>query len=223
MSVRPLVQWSPTALKNFENCARKYHEVNVLKKYKIEKTEQLRYGDRLHKAADGYIKTGVMAKEFAFMQPVLDAMLAKEGTAYGEQKFALNVHLQPRKFFDNDVWVRGVADMLILNPAKKVAWVVDWKTGNDKYPDRDQLELMALMVMAHHPTIEQVNAALFFVLKDSMIKEKYARVRYDTMWQRYRERVASIEAAHASGVWNPQRSGLCGWCEVTTCEFNPKG
>ena len=48
--------WSHSALKDFEGCARRYHEVRVLKNYVQKPTEQIRYGKELHKAAEDYVK-----------------------------------------------------------------------------------------------------------------------------------------------------------------------
>lgn len=219
------INWSHSALKDYENCPRKYHEVRVLKHFKMKETEQILYGNRLHAAAEIYAKTGEMPEEFAGtdLRGIVDALMAKTGVKYAEHKMALTEDLEPCDWMASNVWVRGIADLLIVDDEGKTAWVVDYKTGNDKYPDRGQLELMALLVFAHFPDILQVNAALLFVVKNSMVKEKYVRWDADETWWKYRERVARIIAAHESGVWNPQRSGLCGWCEVTSCEMNPKG
>ena len=104
----------------------------------------------------------------------------------------------------------------------KKAWIVDYKTGSNKYPDTDQLELMALLTFAHYPDIDKVNAALLFVVKESITKLTVRREDAEKLWWKYRERVAKIESSHSSGVWNPKQSGLCKWCAVTSCEFNPK-
>jgi len=217
------IAWSHTALKMYENCPRKYHEVRVLKRYPIIRTEAILYGDRLHAAADAYAKGKPMAPEFGFMVPIVDAMLKKEGEVHTELKFALSGALAPRSWYDKDVWVRAIADLLVIDRGGKRAWIVDWKTGKDKYPDRDQLEIMALCVFALYPDIDEVRSALVFVVKGSVFKDTYKRAQADALWWKYRERVARIDAAHASGIWNPQKSGLCGYCEVLTCEMNPKG
>jgi len=44
------VTWSHSSLKDFEGCARRYHEVKVLKKHPFPDTEQIRYGKELHTA-----------------------------------------------------------------------------------------------------------------------------------------------------------------------------
>jgi hypothetical protein len=94
-------------------------------------------------------------------------------------------------------------------------------TGNDKYPDRDQLVLMSLMVFTHFPHIRRVSSALMFVVKGSMFKHRMERDEAEETWWRYRERVAKLEAAHANNVWNPSQSPLCGWCPVKSCVFHP--
>lgn len=213
------VTWSHSSLKDYENCARKYHEVRVLKKHKQEKTEQILYGEELHKAAEQYVKGEPLPKQFEFMREIIDALLAKEGEKTAEIQMALDINLQPVEWFSKQAWVRGIADLLILDGT--VAWVVDYKTGSNKYPDRNQLDLMSLLVFAHHPEIMQVNSALLFVVKNSMIKHKVKREDAEKLWWEYRERVSRIEASHTNEVWNPKQSGLCPWCPVKTCEFHP--
>jgi RecB family exonuclease len=220
------IAWSHSALKDFEGCARRYHATKILKLYPYEETSATRYGNQLHKAAEDYIKDKTpFPTEFSFMKELVDALAAKAGPTgkvYAEQKMALSVDLEKRSWFDKDVWVRGVADMLILDKPQAKAWVIDWKTGNDKYPDTDQLLLMALMVMSLHPEIEKVHSALFFVAKGSRVLHKTMEAEYDRKWLVFRERVARIEAAKAAGTWNPSPSPLCGWCPHKPCEHNPK-
>ena len=119
-------------------------------------------------------------------------------------------------------WVRGIADLLIVEDDNLTARVVDWKTGSNKYPDRDQLVLMSLMVFEHFPHIRSVSSALFFIVKDSMTAHRMTRDDIESAWWDYRQRVAKLEASYATDVWNPKQSPLCGWCPVTTCPFNPK-
>jgi RecB family exonuclease len=219
---KPL-SWSHTALKDYEGCPRRYHEVRVLKKYPFQETEATRYGNDLHKAVELYIKDNTaIPEQYAFVQPVVDALLKKPGRKLAEQKMAVTVDLKPCDWFDKGAWSRGIADLLIIDDDNLTAWVADWKTGNNKYPDRDQLRLMALLVFAHYPHIRKVNSALIFVVKDDMVKSKMSVDEFSTGWQEYRERVAKIEASVASGVWHPKQTPLCGWCPCTGCEHNPK-
>lgn len=217
------VKWSHSALKDFEGCPRRYHEVKVLKNYPAPETEQMRYGKELHKAAELYIKEGTPFPEhFSFMQPVLTALLTKPGRRFAEHEMALTETLAPCDFKAEDVWVRGIVDLLIVDDDNLTAWVVDYKTGNNKYPDTDQLILMELLVFAHFPHIRQVNSALLFVVKESMVKHKMSIEEKEANWWRYRERVAKLAACFENDVWNPHSTPLCNWCPVKKCEFNPR-
>ena len=213
--------WSHSALKDFEGCARRYHEVRVLKNYVQKTTKEISYGKDLHKAAEDYVKDNTpIPPQFSYVQPTIDALLAKPGTKYAEHEMGLTVDLRPCGFKDENCWVRGIADLLIVDEESLTAWVVDYKTGKDKYPDKEQLTLMSLMVFAHFPIIRMVKSALLFVVKDTMVKHKVMLEEATSYWQDYRERVARLEAAFANDVWNPTVTPLCPWCPVKTCEFN---
>jgi RecB family exonuclease len=217
------VTWSHSSLKDYEGCARRYHEVKVLKKFPFKDTQATLYGKEYHTAAELYIRDGTpLPEQFAFSKDMLDALIKKNGRKLCEIQMALTVDLQPCDWKSKEVWVRGIADLLIIDDENLTAWVVDYKTGNNKYPDREQLKLMALMVFAHHPHIRKVNAALLFVVKNDMVKYQLSVDEKDPLWWDYRERVARIEQAYASGVWNPKSSPLCPWCPVTTCENHPR-
>jgi len=217
------VKWSHSALKDFEGCARRYHEVKVLKKYPTPETEQIKYGKELHSAAENYVKNNTeMPEQFAFMNPVLKALLSKPGRKFPEHEMALTDNLRPCNFKSDDMWVRGIADLLIVDDDNLTAWVVDYKTGNNKYPDVDQLILMSLLVFANFPHIRQVKSALLFVVKETMVKHKMSVDDVPAAWQRYRERVAKLHACFEHDVWNPTQTPLCGWCPVKGCEFNPR-
>jgi len=209
-------------LKDFEGCPRRYHEVKVLNNFPFQETEATNYGKQFHTAAEFYIKDGTpLPPEFEYAKDMLDALIAKPGRKLCEYEMGLTRDLQPCDFNDKNRWVRGIADLLIIDDENLTARVVDYKTGNNKYPDRDQLKLMSLMVFKHFPHIRKINSALLFVVKNDMVKHSMTVDEADAEWWNYRERVAKLEACVASGVWNPKSSGLCrAHCPVITCEYN---
>lgn len=217
------VTWSHSSLKDYEGCPRRYHEVKVLKNYPFKDTDATLYGKELHTAAELYIKEDTpLPPQFAFLQGTLDALKAKPGRKLCEHQMGVTKDLKPCGFMDKEVWVRGIADLLIIDDENLTARVVDYKSGNNKYPDREQLKLMALMVFAHFPHIRRVSGALLFVVKEDIAKASFMVGEAEEYWWDYRERVARIEQAHETGVWNPKPTPLCGWCPVTTCEHNRK-
>jgi RecB family exonuclease len=217
------VTWSHSSLKDYEGCPRRYHEVKVLKNYPFKDTDATLYGKELHTAAELYIKEGTpLPPQFAFIKDTLDALKAKPGRKLCEHEMGVTKDLKPCKFMDKEVWVRGIADLLIIDDENLTARVVDYKSGNNKYPDREQLKLMALMVFAHFPHIRRVSGALLFVVKEDIAKASFMVGEAEEHWWDYRERVARIEQAHETGVWNPKPTPLCGWCPVSSCEHNRK-
>ena len=217
------VKWSHSALKDYEGCPRRYHEVKVLKNYPFTDTDATLYGKQYHEAAEFYIQNNTpLPPQFEFTKDTLDALKRMPGRKLCEHEMGVKADLTPCAFNDPEVWCRGIADLLIIDDDNLTARVVDYKTGNNKYPDREQLKLMALMVFAHFPHIRRVSGALLFVLKDDMAKASYMVGEAEEYWWDYRQRVARIEQAHETGVWNPKPTPLCGWCVVKTCEHNRK-
>lgn len=217
------IRWSHSSLKDYEGCARRYHEVKVLKKYPFQETSATRYGTDVHAAIEHYIlENKPLPPQHAQFKPIVDAMLKKSGRKLAEHEMALTKELVPCAWDSEDAWVRGIADILIVDDDNLTAWVGDWKTGNNRYPDRDQLVLMSLMVFVHFPHIRKVNSALLFIVKNDMVKMQMLREQAPAFWDKYRERIGKLEASYAHNVWNPTQTPLCGWCQVTGCEFNPK-
>jgi hypothetical protein len=108
--------WSHSSLKDFEGCARRYHEVKVLKNYPFQETEATRYGNQVHEALELYIKENKpIPPEYAQFKDVADAMLGKPGRKLAEHEMALTADLKPCEWKSPDVWVRGIADILIVD------------------------------------------------------------------------------------------------------------
>jgi len=217
-----MIQWSFSGLKDYETCNRRYHEVKVLKHYPREETEQTLYGTKLHKQAEDFIEHGKpLDPDFAFLTPVMRAIVGMDGTKYCELEMGLREDLSPCEFRDPAYWVRGIADLVVLASDGLTARCFDYKSGSDRYPDTDQLLLMALMIFQHFPAVQSVTGGLLFVLKGTVTKHRVRRDQAEQLWWRWRERVARIEGSKANNYWPPKQSGLCKkYCPVRSCEFN---
>lgn len=215
-----LPAWSFSSLKGFLTCAKQYYHLRVAKDYVSRPTAATLYGSEFHKACEDYVRDGTpLEARFAHVQSVLDALTAIKGERLCEHKMALSTRLEPCEFFAPDCFVRGIADLLILQREKGVAYCVDYKTGkSSRYADTGQLELMALMVFAHFPEIKEVRGALLFVVPNDMIKGTYMKKDRKALWAGWLGKYAKLEAAYEHGVWNASPSGLCrNYCPVTEC------
>lgn len=217
-NIKP-IQWSFSSLKDFIGCPKRYYEIKVAKNFETKITEALTYGKEVHSALEEYVRDGKpLPLNYQRFQKAVDELLQIEGQKMVEHEMALLPDKTPCLFTDTNRWVRGIADLLIVNG--DTAWVVDYKTGSDRYPDLDQLKLMALMVFSHFPAVQKVKGALLFILKNSLVSEEYTRNQCDVLWEAFLAKTKRLELAYSMNEWTEQPSPLCRYCPVTTCQFN---
>ena len=210
--------WSYSALKQYENCPRQYHEIRVLKNYLVTENEAMRYGTEVHKALEDYVAEGKpLAKNYQRFKEMVDPLVVIPGTKYPEHEMALTYSREPCDFHAEHRWVRGICDLLIVDG--DYAFVVDYKTGSNKYPDPKQLRLMALMVFTHFPEVNKIKGGLMFVLKNSFLTEEYHRKDMDKSWGMFERSLKRLENSYDDDQWQPNPTPLCGWCSVDSCEF----
>lgn len=214
--------WTFSALKQFETCPRQYAEIRIYRNFRDAPNDKALYGDRLHKAAEDYVRNGTpLPEEFGYIAPVVDALVTNANyVAHPEIELAMGYKGEPMEYDDPARWFRGKADLAMLPKAGSLARVVDYKTGNPRYADTDQLELMSALIMAHHAHIDIVRGALLFVMSPSaMVTHTTTREQIPDILAKYRERNAMRLSAYHSGNWRAKPSGLCKrFCVVTSCE-----
>ena len=211
--------WSYSSLKEYHQCPRKYHEIRVLKNYSTKDTQATIYGKEVHKALEDYVRDGVeLAKNYQRFKPFVDKLLAIPGEKYCEYEMALSHNKEPCDFKSEDRWVRGIVDLLIVDGTH--AFIIDYKTGSNKYPDPKQLRLMALMTFTHFPDVQKIKAGLLFVMHNSFISEEYLRKDMDKSWSMFEQPLKRLEMSYDTNKWMPVSTPLCGWCPVESCEFH---
>ena len=211
--------WSFSSLKEYVNCPRQYQELKVLKRHEKKATEQMLYGTVVHKACEDYVAEGKpLEKNYLRFKPVLDSLIEIPGTKYPEYEMALTPDKQPCAFNDDGRWVRGIVDLLIVDDDH--AFIVDYKTGSNRYPDPKQLKLMALMTFAHFPKVKVIKAGLLFVMHESFMSEEYTRDQIPKLWNYFSTDLERLKISYENNIWNPNPTPLCGWCPVKTCEFH---
>ena len=87
-----MTTWSYSSLKTFEQCAKKYYHLKVLKDVKDVGSEATIYGNEAHKAAEDYVSAGTpLPARFSYMQKTLDALLAIPGEKHCELKLGVEL------------------------------------------------------------------------------------------------------------------------------------
>jgi len=216
-----LKTWSYSAATTFEQCPKKYFHLYVAKDVKQDSnSEVLLYGNEVHKACELYIgKDKPLPEKFSQFQGVLEKLKQIPGDKLPEYKLGLTKDLKATGFFDNDVWWRGVADLLILDRDKGLATVIDYKTGkSSERADTRQLSLLSVAIFKHFPEIKTIKAGLVFLVAKDLVKEQYHTDNIDDMWVEWDNLIKRIDSAYESNVFNPSPNYLCrNYCPVTQC------
>lgn len=212
------IKWSYSGLKDYQNCPRQYHEVKVLKRYTKKPTQQMLYGTEVHRALENYIKDGTpLPDQYKRLQKQLDPLNEMPGEKFPEHQMALTAERVPCKFGAPDYWVRGITDLLVVD--EEQGYIVDYKTGSNRYPDPKQLQLMALLTFAHFPEVQHIKAGLLFVMHEHFVTAEYRRGDADKLWQDFAPTLERLRLSYENDTWLPNPTPLCGWCPVTACEF----
>jgi len=211
--------WSYSALKQYQNCPKQYYEIKVAQNYTIIPSEKMIYGTEVHKALEDYVKDGKeLALNYLRFKSIVDELIAIPGTKYPEYEMALTKDRNVCAFDDPGRWVRGIVDLLIVDGEN--AYIIDYKTGSNKYPDPKQLRLMALMTFAHFPEVTKIKGGLLFVMHGSFVPETYHRIDIDKSWDKFAVPLQRLDNSYESNTWQANPTPLCRFCPVKSCEFN---
>jgi CRISPR/Cas system-associated exonuclease Cas4 (RecB family) len=197
-------------LSTFEQCGRKFEYLYVSKQVQDQGSVHTEYGTRVHEALEK-VATGVgdhteESKPFAAL---LAKIVARPGKQYYEYQMSVNGDRQPCDWFDSEVWVRSIADVLIVDGEK--AWIGDYKTGKVK-DDMTQLQLFAAMVFIHFPEVQTVTTSYIWLLKGELTNMTFTRKMLPSIWQALEERFNRVQEAVETGYFQPKPSPLCNWC-----------
>lgn len=201
----------------FESCPAKFDYLYVSKRVQDQANEASAYGDRVHKVLEAKgrqeLDESTLSEEgrttIDRWGGLVDKVLNRDGDKYFEKQMAVNFDLQPVDWFATDVWIRGIADVLIVN--NDVAYCLDYKTGKVK-DNPTQLQLFAAMVMWHFPKVQTVKTSFLWLKFDEITNAEYKRGHLEALWSALRPRFLKVQEVIDLGVFDTKPSGLCPWC-----------
>lgn len=219
-----LMPLSFSRLSTFESCEAKFDYLYVTKSVKDQDNEHTIYGTRVHEALETYGRAnapnatpddkgkaalaGVPDDAKAFL-PLVDKVVAQSGTHLFEQQMAISRDKKPCGWFDSNVWIRGIADVLVVDGSR--SWCLDWKTGKPK-ENPTQLQLFAALIFAHYPEVDEVNSVFVWLNHGTTTKAVYKRSMESHLWLALEPRFDRVQETVDLGVYKPKPSGLCPWC-----------
>lgn len=216
------ITWSFSSLKTFQQCPRKYYRTKIAKDIREPDTQATLYGKSVHTAAEEFIRDGTpIPEQYAYVRPMMENLKRIEGDKHCEVKLGFTENLEPCAFDAENVWWRGIADLVVINESKKLAYSIDYKTSKSaRYADTKQLDLVAIGIFKHFPNIVRVKSALAFVVSKEFVQTEHHVEMVPKYIEKPAQDVARIEAAIENGVWNPIQGPLCKFCAVKDCEYN---
>jgi len=213
--------WSYSSISLFQQCPQKYYRMRVVKDIVEPPQDHLLYGTAVHKAAEEYVRDGTpIPEKYGFIKEQLDALVKIKGDKHCEYEMGLTQDLQPCRFKDENVWWRGIADLIIINGEK--CFLVDYKTSkSSKYADTKQLELLSLAIFKHFPQVKKIKAGLLFLVVNDFVTRKYERDILTKSWVNWLDVTNTLEVCMNINTWNPKPNFTCkNWCHVTDCAHN---
>lgn len=223
MKVMPL---SFSRLSTFEQCEARFDYQYVSKRVVDQSNEASDYGDRVHKTLESYgqalVEGGAALERIKALEqspealqtlekwgPLVQRVTSRTGTKLFEHKMAVNKSLQAVDWFAEDVWLRSIADVLVVDG--DTAYCLDYKTGKVK-DNPTQLQLFAAMTMWHYPEVQRVKTSFIWLAHNTLTNATYERRFLDALWNGLRPRFEKVQETIELGVFKTKPSGLCPWC-----------
>lgn len=212
---------SHSLLNDYENCPRKANERYIKKSLPYVETPAMAWGNVVHKACESRLTSGKpLPPDVAHLEGICKA-LETIGKVQGELQVAVNNIWQPCAFKADDVWFRGKIDVPVIVAPDK-AFIFDWKTGK-KREDPAELEIHAALWQTREPELREIKA--FYIWEQECALGKLHEIDWGAISRtrvRLNSQMAHIKKAVETDYFPPRENPLCGWCDVTWCEFNPK-
>jgi len=200
----------------FEQCPARFDYQYVSKRVQDSQNEASAYGDRVHKVLEARGKGEAVDITNPEVQDtvvrwgsLVDTIAARPGEKFFERQMAVNSDLRPVDWFANDVWLRSIADVLVIDGT--TAFCGDWKSGKVK-DDPTQLQLFAAMVMWHFPEVNTVKTSYIWLKFNQLTSATYERRFLAPLWSALKPRFTRVQDTIELGVFGTKPSGLCPWC-----------
>jgi CRISPR/Cas system-associated exonuclease Cas4 (RecB family) len=209
---------SPSMLNDFEGCPARFEGVRILKKTKFEETQQIKWGNEVHKALEDHVKIGtVLPSYLSHMVPVIEGFRNAGFVLYAEIPMAVRWDWSACGWWDKDCMTRGKVDLFCLNRTTLEAHVFDYKTGKRK-EDKSQLNLYGTMALSALG-LSEVKSWFMWIKSKEKDFETVNQTNVHIYRNQFASRFGNIDEAYRTGVFPTKPSPLCAYCPfLQTCD-----
>lgn len=217
---------TPTLLAAYKTCPLKYKGKYITKEEVFVPNEAADFGNSVHSSVEESLKLGTPLNKDAspLMQDCVD-YLKWLGTQPGfelhiEKELAITRDLGVTTWKAKDVWMRGKADVFIIDHNTQRNIIIDWKTGKVK-DDPMQAQVLSLCATVTTKYVDNVCAWAF--VKYKQILTPHVHLGSMAPVATLLADATAYENACKNDAFPPTPNGLCGkWCGVLSCPYNGK-
>jgi CRISPR/Cas system-associated exonuclease Cas4 (RecB family) len=203
----------------YETCPRQFYYRYVARCLPFVETEQMKWGNRVHKALALRLKVKEpLPDALAQFEPLCASLEAAAGPILIEQTLVMDREgrpvQKPRGF------VSSRPDFVTFDEGYSHAFIIDWKTGKPREDDTE-LCFQFITLQVHYPTLQTADAAYYWT------KERRMGPVYDVVsqapdvWSRLCEVVDLIALQTQDGEKafpaKPGKHFPCPYCAATFC------
>lgn len=210
--------WSYSALNDYQNCPLRYAHNRFYCTTPWQDTEAIRWGNRVHKAAELTLKGKPHQDPEAFkpVEHYVKAMRTMDYKVEAELEIALTEAMLPTSWFSDNAWLRAKIDVVVTDD--KTAHLYDWKTGKTIRDSPEQLQLNAAMLSCIRPELELFDGKYIWTAHREVTGIKSIEKKdIKFIWQDIFPIVERMQDAWERDLFPPKPSGLCPWCQVDNC------
>jgi hypothetical protein len=215
---KPIV-WSYTMLNTYaEVCPHQFFHRYITKTVKFVESQAVRDGNEVHTAFEQRLGGRrpfpphlQHCEQFAApLDPYPKAV---------EQWYGITADGQACESRAPNVFLRGKLDCSVIQDTTALLW--DWKNGRSAYEKPFELEIGGLLLKARNPYLVTITGRYAYT-KENKISVPYDLSDTDRTLASVNAIVREIEQDLQTGQFEKRQSGLCGYCDVRTCEHNRK-
>jgi hypothetical protein len=205
----------------FAQCPSKAWHRYIARDVPVETSDAMTWGTKVHSALEEHLRTGaLLPAAFGHYSDLYKFPLGYKRLV--ELKLGIRADGSACDFFADDVYARGVLDLVIFSSEHPDAAVmIDHKTGKVR-EDPGELRFHAVLLKAHRPSLRSIKG-WYNWLNTCQMGNVYDLSDTEQYWVRIKLQHARILQLHALGepAFAPRQGPLCPWCPVVACRFHP--
>ena len=206
--------YSYSFFNDLDNCPRKAQHRFVLRDVPKESSDAMAHGIHVHEAMEKRLKAfgSALPEDLAAYEPF--ALALEPHKPHVEAELAMTINGKGCGFWDKGAFLRGKVDVAVTKG--ETCLILDWKTGKPR-EEPLELEIFSLLIKCNNSDLQRFTGQYVWLKENRMGKQHV--VSPARAWDYVKRRDEQVKALERQGgEWPANKSGLCPYCPVKTCE-----